>query len=183
VRVVRTDAVETILAAVPIGGTRPPVVLIDGFSGAGKTTLADALVAAWSDAALVRLESIYPGWQGLRAASDAVHDGILVPHAAGRPGGWVRWDWTAHSPAEHHRTDPARPLVVEGVGALARGNRALASLGVWVELYASTRKRRALVRDGDGFAAHWDEWAGQERDFAERERPRESADLIVDMRS
>lgn len=157
-----------------------PVVLIDGFSGAGKSTLADALVAAWPDAHLVRLENIYPGWDGLEAGSAAVHDDILIPRATGRPASWRRWDWTTGSFAERHRVDSDRPLVIEGAGVLSRANHRLATVGVWVGLDEPTRRDRALARDGAAYAPHWEVWAAQERAFAAREHPRSTADLVVE---
>ena len=60
-----------------------PVVLIDGRSGAGKTTLARMLVERWPIAGrvqLVALDSIYPGWDGLRDGVERALDGILRPH-------------------------------------------------------------------------------------------------------
>jgi uridine kinase len=150
------------------------VVLVDGRSGSGKTTLARELAQAL-DAQLVRLDDLYPGWDGLQAASDMVHDDVL---ASAEPG-WRRWDWEQDEPAEWHPLDPDHDLVIEGCGALSRANRALASLGVWVELDDEARKRRALLRDGDAYAPHWDRWAAQEDAFIERERPQELADVVV----
>lgn len=40
--------------------TGATTVLIDGRSGAGKTTLADELQGRWAGSAVVRLEDIYP---------------------------------------------------------------------------------------------------------------------------
>ncbi len=151
-----------------------PVVLIDGGSGSGKSTLAAALAPALA-AQLVRLDDFYPGWDGLDSAGEAVRDGVLDPV---RPG-WRRWDWKAGAAAEWHAVDPALPLVIEGSGCLSRANRALASFGVWVELDLPTRKRRALARDGEDYAPHWDRWAAQERRFGLRERPWRLADLIL----
>lgn len=151
-----------------------PVVLIDGGSGAGKTTLAAGLAPALG-AQLVRLDDFYPGWDGLEAASAAVRDDVLDPVSPG----WRRWDWQDGSPAEWHALDPARPLVIEGSGVLCHANRARATFGIWVELDAPTRKLRALARDGEAYAPHWDRWAAQETLFAERERPGQLADLIV----
>ncbi len=151
-----------------------PVVLVDGGSGSGKTTLAAGLAPALG-AQLVRLDDIYPGWDGLEAASAAVRDDMLRPTTPG----WRRWDWVAGAAAEWHSIDASRPLVVEGSGALSRANRARASFGIWVELDARTRRRRALARDGEAYSPHWDRWAVEERIFAERERPRRLADLVV----
>jgi predicted kinase len=149
-----------------------PVVLIDGRSGSGKTELATALAPALG-AQLVRLDDVYPGWHGLEAASDRVRTDILMS------GRWRRWDWSKDEAAEWNSLDPRAPLVVEGSGALSRANRALATLGVWVELDEPTRKARALARDGAAYESHWDAWAAQEQAFFDRERPDALADLVV----
>lgn len=153
------------------------VVLIDGGSGAGKTTLAREL-APLLDAQLVSLDDVYPGWDGLAAGSAAVHETVLRPVDAG----YRRWDWAAERAADWHPLDPARPIVVEGCGALSRANRALATLGIWVELDEVTRRERALARDPE-FAEHWERWAAQERAHAAREDPRALADVVFDVRT
>jgi len=155
---------------------RAAVLLIDGRSGSGKTELARAVVAGVPEAQLVRLDDLYPGWGGLEEGSRAVHDGIL---ASAHPG-WRRWDWATGAHAEWHELDPGRPLVIEGCGALSRANRALSTFGIWVALDQATRKRRALARDGDSYAPHWDEWAAQEEEFLTRENPAAHADAVVD---
>ena len=154
--------------------TSQTVVLIDGRSGSGKTELAAVLVREWPEAQLVRLDGVYPGWDGLRDGSDAVHRVILPSQR------WRRWDWASSSLAEWHDLDPARPLIIEGCGALSRANRALATLGVWMELPTHQRMTRALDRDGDMFAPHWYRWAAQEDAFIAAENPRELADTEVD---
>jgi uridine kinase len=156
--------------------------LIDGRSGSGKSTLAQQLHLAWQSSLVVRLDDIYPGWDGLAAASEHLHDMVLMPLSSGGDARWQRWDWTVDAPAEWHDVDPGLPLIVEGCGSLSRANRSLASMGIWVELDAETRKRRALERDGDAYRPHWDRWATQEQCFAEREHPAELADLVVDGR-
>lgn len=151
-------------------------VLIDGRSGSGKTELARALAGAWPDAQLVRLDDIYPGWYGLEAGSRHLHDHVL---AASAPR-WRRWDWKADAPAEWHELDPARPILVEGCGALSRQNRSLADWGIWVELGTAERKRRALARDGAAYEPWWEAWAAQEVQFMNVEKPEELADDVVD---
>jgi uridine kinase len=166
----KQTAVERILGVV--SGERP-VVLIDGRSGSGKTELATELATAL-DAQLVRLDDLYQGWGALDEASERVSSDILLGQR------WQRWDWATGTPAEWHEIDPRRALIVEGSGALSAANRALATLGVWVELDEATRRARALARDGDLYAPHWDEWAAQEQRFFERERPDLLADLRID---
>jgi predicted kinase len=163
------EIVEGLLAR--ITGSRP-IVLIDGRSGAGKTGLAVA-VADGLRAELVRLDDVYPGWDGLEAASASVRADILLQHR------WRRWDWVADAAADWHELDPSRALVVEGSGSLSSANRELATFGVWVELDEPTRRARALARDGGRYEPHWDGWAAQEQAFFDRERPDQVADLVV----
>jgi len=159
------------------------VILLDGPSGAGKSTLADRIVAGWPGAArpqLVRLDDIYPGWGGLRAAGEHVQRFILEPRAAHRAARWQRFDWSADAPAEWHEIDPERPLVIEGCGVLTRANARLADVRIWLDAPDDLRKRRALERDGETYAPHWDEWQLQWESFVERESPQSWVDLRLD---
>jgi cytidylate kinase len=70
-------------------------------------------------------------------------------------------------------------LIVEGVGAGARRAAVYESVVVWLEAPVSVRKKRALERDGDVFAPHWDQWAAQEEAMLARERTPERADLTL----
>ncbi|MBC7519447.1 MAG: hypothetical protein H7248_11320 [Microbacteriaceae bacterium] len=158
---------------------RPSVVLIDGRSGAGKSTLATTLHEQWPEAQLLRLEDFYPGWNGLEAASAQLHRVVLRPFSIGRSARWQSWDWITDGPGEWRHFDAAAPLLIEGCGALSRANRALAQLGVWVELATAERFHRASFRDAGRFETRWASWAAQEEAFAARERPSELADLIV----
>ena len=166
-------------AARQLSSSGATTVLIDGRSGSGKSTLAQQLCAAWPSSAVLRLDDIYPGWDGLAWTVDHLRSALLEPRAAGRPGQWRGWDWVAGAPADWHDVEPAQRLIVEGVGALTAANRALADLGVWVDTPDVERKRRALLRDGDMYLPHWDQWAAQEDDYIARYDPRSVADWIV----
>lgn len=155
-------------------------VLLDGGSGAGKTSLAMRLQEQWSQwsgeaVQLVSLDDCYPGWGGLAAGSRAVHQTILDPT---RPG-YRRWDWTADRAGEWVALDPGRPLLVEGCGALSRQSAPLADLRLWLELPTDERKRRALRRDGEGYAPWWDMWAAQEAEHWRVNQPWELADVVL----
>lgn len=155
------------------------VVLIDGRSGAGKTTLARAMAALWP-ASVLHLDSVYPGWDGLRAGSDAVVEGVLAPRRAAKEGEWREWDWTAQRPGPTHPApDLERGLIVEGAGILTPRSAALADLRVWVEAPDEVRRQRALARDGDAYRPHWERWARQEADHLRRSAPQALADVIV----
>lgn len=158
------------------------VILIDGGSGAGKTTFAHAVRLALEEVRghpvqLISLDDCYPGWDGLAAGSGMVVDDILRPHDPG----WWGWDWDAGTPTGRHRLDPDADLIVEGCGALTRESAPLASFSVWLALDADARRRRAIQRDGDRYAPFWERWAAQEDEHWARNTPWELADFVVDV--
>jgi uridine kinase len=175
--------IDSIVAVVDRCRAEHPVVLIDGPSGAGKSTLASALVQHWPRQAapqLVRLDDVYPGWEGLDAAAEQVVTRMLEPLRGQGTGSWQRWDWATQSAGEWHPLTAQQGLVIEGCGALSRASAPLADVTVWVEADDSVRKRRALERDAGGFDAHWDMWQEQFDRFTAREHPRRRALLVLE---
>lgn len=162
-----------------LSGTGARTVLIDGRSGSGKSTLAKRLRRLWDDSQILRLDDVYPGWDGLAWAVDHVRTELLAPRREGCPGRWRSWSWVRDAPGRWHTVDPTQRLIVEGVGALNTPGRALADLGIWVDTPDAERKRRALLRDGDTYRPHWDRWAAQEDDYLARHDPRSVADWVV----
>ncbi|SNY68499.1 dephospho-CoA kinase [Paractinoplanes atraurantiacus] len=159
------------------GGTR--VVAVEGRSGAGKTELALRLAAALS-APLIRMDDLYPGWDGLRGGVTALHDWVLKPLADGEPVRWRSWDWAADRYAGWHEVPRGDSLVVEGVGCGARVLAPYISGLVWIEVPDALRRERALARDGATYEPHWERWARQEDEFYGTDDVRGRADLIID---
>lgn len=156
------------------------VVLIDGPSGAGKSTLADLLVAEWPGRlapTLVRMDDIYPGWNGLDAGVWQLERFLLVPRQRGEVGAWQRYDWATEAPGDWNAVPADRPLIVEGCGTLAAAHEALSDIRVWIDADDRVRKQRALDRDGDVFRAHWDQWDSEWHDYVAREQPVRQATL------
>lgn len=174
--------VDRVAAAVQGAVGAPTVVLVDGRSGAGKSTFADALAARCPDAAVVRLDDVYPGWDGLHAASEIARERIIAPLRRGDSGHWKLWDWTLDRPSGREATArPASVVIVEGAGVLTARSAPLADVTVWVDAPDAARKARALARDGDAFRPHWDRWADQEDIHLREDRPRELAQFVVSL--
>jgi hypothetical protein len=167
-------AASRLVSAITALAVSNPVVIIDGRSGAGKSSLARALVTGWPLAGrvqLVALDSIYPGWDGLDDGVELAREQILAPHGRGLIGVWQRWDWEVGAPAEAHAVDPSLPLIVEGSGSLTARTARLADVRVWLDSPLSSRRHRALTRDGDAYRPHWERWARQEDRHVARDEP------------
>lgn len=160
---------------------RPWLIGIDGRSGAGKTTLADQLTAVLRpvlDVTVFRLEDLYPGWDGLEAGVRTYVDTVLTPLRAGRDAEWTAWDWLTGSPGTPRLTRVAEVVVLEGVGACSAAARGLLDVSVWVELPTALRYDRALSRDGEYYARHWEQWAAQEDAYLAADPVWERVDIL-----
>ena len=128
-------------------------------------------------APVVRLDDIYPGWDGLDDAVPRLAEWVLDPLARGGQARYRRYDWVASRYAEWHEVPAAAVVIVEGCGSGARACAPRLSLLLWVEAPIDVRMARGLARDGDTYRPHWQRWAGQEAAHFAREGTRGRADL------
>lgn len=150
----------------PEVGAPPVLVAVDGRSGAGKTDLAraaaDLLAGAGHPVEVVHLDRLYPGWSGLARALPRLCDEVVAPLRSGRPGCYRSWDWHAARPGPWVEVPLREVVVVEGVGVLASPCAGSFDVRLWLEAPVQVRRARALGRDGEAFAPHWQHWADQE---------------------
>jgi hypothetical protein len=94
------DAIETITAAelLALARAAPPragrtrVLGVDGFSGAGKTTLADDLRRIAPTLSVLSLETFYLCWDGLAAGPQRAYEQVVVPLSRGEVPVVEPWD-------------------------------------------------------------------------------------------
>ena len=140
--------------AVPVG---VPVVTIDGYSGSGKSTLAAALARLVNGWQVLHLDDWYPGWDGLEAGADIARR-IAADLRGGRASSYEAWDWENGATGATIRV-PLAPTIIEGCGAI----EAEADLVIWIaDPGEDERRNRALARDGQTYAPHWQRWADQD---------------------
>ena len=134
-----------------------PVVTIDGYSGSGKSTLAAALARLVNGWQVLHLDDWYPGWDGL-AAGAGIARRIAADLRAGRASSYEAWDWDKGTTGATTLV-PLVPTIIEGCGAI----EAEADLAVWIaDPGEDERRSRALARDGQTYAPHWQRWADQD---------------------
>lgn len=177
------DRIRSALAGSEVRCGAGRLVLIDGLTAAGKSTvaqeLAGALEAAGTPVRVLHTDQMLHGWQGL-ATLDRTLAALVEAWTHGHPGLWREWDWHAGTWASTHpeAAPSAREVVIlEGVGAAAGPHRRAAAVTVWMETSAQEQQRRWHRRgDAEEFLAPWQL---DEQELHERWGTRDHADLVL----
>ncbi|GHC84707.1 adenylate kinase [Nocardiopsis terrae] len=185
------DRVSGAVLGAPGHGPLVRVVAVEGRSGSGKSTVAEEVRRALADrgepVAVLTMEDLYPGWDGLAEAPVLLRDRVLLPLSRGREASWYRYDWERGGFGTERVGLPADlaegggTLIVEGCGSGAAPVRGLVDLLVWVEAPGRVRAERLDNRDdAEAYAPHRARWARQEDSLYARDHPRDRADLHLD---
>lgn len=174
------DAFASTLTSLPASVGDTVLVGVDGFSGAGKTALAEDL-AVHSDITVISIEEFYLGWAGLAEGPARAVAGLVEPLRRDEQPRWRAWDWEHEKEGpERERPVRTRVVVLEGCGAGARVLRGHEALTVWVD--ADPDEREGRLRDREDwplYAPHRDAWWRAEHGLAEREGLPGAADVVV----
>jgi len=159
------------------------VVAIDGRSGAGKTTLAQGVAAdlrSYGSVALVHMDHLYPGWDGLGESSEILATRVLEPISRASSAAYAHWDWEAGGWGATVVLEPTDFLVIDGGGSSVGPARPCTAVAVFVDADPMLRMSRGLARDGDTYRPHWQRWAAQEDAVFAADDTRAGADLVID---
>jgi uridine kinase len=166
-----------------LGGVR--LLAVDGPSGAGKTTVATALVplltAEGAEVAVVPTDH-FATWSDPVSWWPRLVDGVLAPFRNGRAGRYRRTEWVHGEPRPGAHVDVPVPdvLLLEGVSSGRRSVRDLVTLLVWVDLPDQAgRLARAVARDGESSRARLSAWQRFERGWFTVDGTRSAANAIL----
>jgi len=152
------------------------LVCIDGPSGAGKTTLADALAArlkpALGPVPVVHGDDLYEGWDVVAGEADPVRafeqlgsrvsGWLLDPWSRGEAGRHPLWAWVSGRWGPERAVPAAPAAILEGVGLAGPALRVHAALTVWVDADPVERRSRVAARDGHDVDAQMARWRERE---------------------
>jgi len=195
--------IDSLIAAIRARsvGTQVLVVAIDGRSGAGKSTVAEAVARA-VDAAVVPCDDFFAAslsdadWDRRtpeQRAADAIdwrrlRREVIEPLRSGRSARWQAFDFLAgtrpdgtYPPKATPTTLAAKPVVLlDGAYSARPELEDVVDLSVLVEASASTRETRLSAREAEDFLRQWHaRWDAAEEHYFRVVRPLSSFDLVL----
>ena len=165
-----------------IGSSTGALVLIDGASGTGKTSLAAELAARWPtdrQVIVVHMDDLYGGWDGLAAGILALDVSLLTPRSRGEDAHLGTYNWVTESWDDGQVVLTEVDVIVEGCGSFGPVLAQTADVRIWLEAPENLRRERALGRGAEDFERHWDMWEQQFQQFERRVEPSQLASLRV----
>ena len=176
----RVSRAEAVAAVGALPRDRTVWVGVDGFGGAGKTTLAGELAAAVPGAVVIETDDLQgpgvPEWDWAR-----LYEQVVLPLSRGDEAHYELWRWGDPAGSGWRRVPPDRLVILEGVSATRRELAIPWDLTVWVDAPVAVRRDRIAGRDGQALDQVWREsWTPSEEAYAAREHPQDRVDLIVD---
>ena len=162
---------------------RTYLVALDGFGGAGKSTLARRLQVALPTAQIVALDDFYdPALK--QVDRPRVWAQVLRPLRANEPAHYQRFDWPAQALAEWHTLPPGGVVIIEGTTALHPTRADAYDLTVWLDVPQAQAAQRGLDRDLNEYhvdtRAQWEQvWLPAERRYFTETQPHVRADLVL----
>ena len=165
-----------------IGSSTGALVLIDGASGTGKTSLAAELAARWPTdrrVVVVHMDDLYGGWDGLAAGILALEVSLLTPRSRGEDAHLGSYNWVTESWDDGQVIPTGVDVIVEGCGSFGPVLAQAADARIWLEAPEDLRRERALGRGAEDFERHWDMWESQFAQYLVRCAPVKISSLRV----
>lgn len=161
-------------------GRSTTLVAIDGYGGAGKSTLATVLSYLVDCSSVVHCDHMlanpaHPEWR------QRLLEQVVEPLLNNRAAKFAHFDWKTGGLVGWNRIEPGGVVIVEGVSSLHTDLGELWDVTIWVECPRELRLMRGVERDGEGMRATWfNEWMPAEDSYVLDEFPQNRADLVFD---
>jgi uridine kinase len=165
-----------------IGSSTGALVLIDGASGTGKTSLSAELAARWPTGrrvVVVHMDDLYGGWDGLAAGILALEVSLLTPRSRGEDAHLGSYNWVTESWDDGQVIPTGVDVIVEGCGTFGPVLAQNADARIWLEAPEGLRRERALGRGAEDFERHWDMLESQFAQYLVRCAPVKISSLRV----
>lgn len=168
-------------------GRKSLLIALDGFGGAGKTTIAEKLKAALSNAYVISVDDFIIKERLQEQTADEsyfdrkrLEDEVLKPARNGERISYRRLEWVENRLSEPIDVPVVNYLIVEGISTFHPDIANYFDYKIWVDTPIELAKQRGHARDGSNEnAQHWDLWAANDVRYQEKYHPEKQADFTI----
>lgn len=138
----------------------------------------------------IHLDDLYEGWTGLNSALfHRLEAWVILPLANSLAATFLAYDWSSDRFTHWVELQPARFVIIEGVGAGDTVTRGWATTKVWLDVSEQVGLRRGLARDTASrpesatsreLLDHWALWQRSQAAYFTNSGNQSAADFRVD---
>jgi uridine kinase len=164
---------------------QPVLLAIDGYGGAGKTTLAKEIQNEFPGSSIITLDDFATDTESGADRKRFLSE-VLVPLSEGRSANYQRFDWRAKSHADWITVKPEGLIIIEGVSVVGEDFKSYYDFRIWIDCPFELAVQRMKERDRkNGIGQNSPKWFNvcekEDWEYGKTE-PWRRADLIVKVR-
>jgi len=167
---------------------KPVIVAIDGFGGAGKSTLAKDLKNELQSATVVEVDDFF--LFGMKSDANKsnfdrarLEEQVLKPLKQGKPASYQKSIDVNNPLSEYFDVPQVNYIILEGVSSFHPDISKYIDYRIWLDVSAGEAKDRMMKRDKKFGKEHgeqlWNHWTDSYQDYKDLHRPDTLADLTV----
>lgn len=167
--------------------TKPTIIAIDGFGGAGKSTFATMLKDYLGSAYIVEIDDFF-----LKDVISDAHKSnfdrarlkkqVLIPLREGRVASYQKLEWDFNKLSEFYDIPAVEYVIIEGVSSFHPDIEGYIDYKIWIDTPADTAKKRMIDRDralGNEHGDLWEHWTKSFQEYKDLYKPETRADSII----
>lgn len=170
---------------------KPVIMALEGFVGAGKSTLAAKLKAELGDAYVVEIDDFFLNDKvkdDTRANVDRIdrkrlEEQVLLPIKNGQSAAYQRLEYPTDNLSDFIKIPDVQYLIIEGISSFHPSIADYMDYKIWVDAPRDVADARGVKRDkerGDYEDELWQHWASTYQDYVDLYHPEVLADFTVD---
>jgi uridine kinase len=167
---------------------KPILIGVEGFGGAGKSTLANKLKNALGNAYIVQTDDFIIKENLTLVSPDMecydlkrLEQEVLMPAANGKTISFQKLDWASNKLSKPIEVPPVDYLIVEGITSYHPDIVKYYDYKIWVDTPIDVASKRGREKDaGTENEQHWDLWSKNDLSYKVKYQPEKVADFVIE---
>ncbi len=164
------------------------LIAIEGFGGAGKTTIAEKLRDLLDNAFVVSIDDFIikeriadASWDSGIFDRGRLERQVLLPLSNGERAHYQRLIWETEELSDFIEIPRVRYVIVEGISSYHPDIASYYNFKIWIDTPLKIARERGRARDVDTEnVQHWGIWVNNDIIYKEKYHPEKEADFIFD---